>query len=172
MPASDAATKNPVLTGRYEDLKELSSILEKRRLEGHVGSMTVQDLDTFPQQESADPVADHQLYAVYAMTTFGSGILWWQNAMDFALKLHHRNTRLAALRPESSPTVEEEFSEASSKALAAYSEAIAEGIRNDERPLEKTTACVVEYRRFTKCAAGILSRLFPELSHQALLQIP
>jgi hypothetical protein len=25
---------------------------------------------------------------------------------------------------------------------------------------------------FTKCAAGILSRLFPELSHQALLQIP
>jgi hypothetical protein len=168
MPTSAAATKYPVLDRHYENLKELSSILEERRNEGQVGSMTVQDLDLFPDEGSASPIADHQLYSVHAMTPFASAIAWWQDAMDFALKLR----RGAALMPESSPTVEDEFSQASSKALAAYSEAIAEAIRNDDKPLDKTKEAVIEYRKFTRRAAGIISRLFPELNHEALLQIP
>jgi hypothetical protein len=165
MPAFAAAAEQPVLpnSGRYTDLKDL---LDEKREEDRVGPMTVQDLDSFFESSEPDP-ARYELYSIFQLRPFADAIAWRQEAMEIVLNHTHGDLER--------DSAEDEFIKASSAALLAYSEAVSEAIRNTrgvQGSLEKAAKAVIEYRRFTRCTARILSRLVPELTYEALLQIP
>lgn len=176
MPATAAVAETPMLPRRYryDELERLSALLDERREQGSVGHWTVQDLDACAE-DTESYLGTHELYSIPGLRVFVGAIAWWQDTMEIALKLHYQSMPRTSGNLKRDPA-EDEFLNASNKSMNAYSEAISEAIRNtrgaDDDSLVKATQAVIEYRKFTRCTAAILSRLFPELNHEALLQIP
>lgn len=179
MPAlARPAAEKPMFPqyNRFAELKDMAAFLDNRRCDGDaLDFWTVEELDSFSTDPDPDPGA-HELYSIGGLRPFADAIAWWQYAMETALKVQYGSFVQSGGNTDGHPA-EDEFIDASAKALTAYSEAISEAIRNTRGgpphdSLTKAIQLVVGYRGFTRTAAGILSRLLPELSIEALLQIP